>query len=120
MEIRKISEQVYVSGQVTPADLSELRKLGLKSVICNRPDGEQSGQPTYEKISEAAESLGIEARYIPVAGAEMRGEDVAAFGQALAEMPRPVLAYCRSGARSAMLWSLVNENSVPTPGSRMH
>ena len=120
MEIKKVAEQVYVSTQVTPEDLAELGKLGLKSVICNRPDGEEPGQPTYAQISKAAETLGMEARHIPVSGGEITGVDVAAFGKAMSEMPRPVLAYCRSGARSSMLWSLVNEEAARTPGSRVN
>ena len=120
MEIRKVSEQVYVSTQITPEDLVELKKLGLRSVICNRPDGEEPGQPTYDQIAKAAKALGMETRFIPVSGGDVPRKDVAAFGEALREMPRPVLAYCRSGARSTLMWSLANESASLASGRRMN
>ncbi len=57
-------------------------------------------------IEAAAKAAGLKARYIPVVAGQISDEDVAAFGAALAELPGPVLAYCRSGARSTALWSL--------------
>ena len=106
MDIRKISEQVSVAPQILEADLAALREKGFQSIICNRPDGEGADQPTFQELATTAKKLGLEARYIPISSGIVQDEDAAAFGVALDEMPKPVLAFCRTGTRSATLWSL--------------
>ncbi len=101
-----ISTDLSVSPQITPDDIAALKAQGFRAIICNRPDGEGADQPSFVEIANAARSAGIEARYIPVIADKLRDEDVAAFAAALAVLPGPVLAYCRSGTRSATLWSL--------------
>ena len=113
MDIREISDQFFVAPQITEADLSALREKGIQSVICNRPDGEGADQPTFEELSRTAAKLGLEMRYIPVSGGLVRDEDAAAFGSALDALPKPVLAYCRTGTRSATLWSLAQAKDMP-------
>ncbi|NNE87165.1 MAG: TIGR01244 family phosphatase [Silicimonas sp.] len=113
MDIRQISDLLSVSPQITEADLSALRDAGFRSIICNRPDGEEADQPTFQKIATAAKKLGIEARHIPVAGGMVSDADAAAFRAALDEMPKPILAYCRSGTRSATLWALARADELP-------
>jgi len=95
-----------VSGQIIPEDVAEIAKAGFKSIICNRPDGEQPGQPTFAEIETAASALGLEARYIPVIPGQAGPVEVEAFSAAIKEMPKPLLAYCRSGARSNMMFQL--------------
>lgn len=75
-------------------------------MICNRPDGEEPGQPSFEMIEDAAKTAGLEARYIPVTASTMTEDDGRAFGEALETMPGPILAYCRSGARCGLLLQL--------------
>ncbi|MEQ8481130.1 MAG: TIGR01244 family sulfur transferase [Hoeflea sp.] len=106
MEIRKISHTLSVSPQIAPADLAELRGAGFRSVICNRPDGEGSDQPTFAEIEKAAEAAGLEARYIPIVSGMVSDADAGTFDTALQELPGPVLAYCRTGTRSSTLWAL--------------
>lgn len=105
MSVREIGPGYYVAGQIRPEDLPAIAKAGFKSVICNRPDGEDPGQPTYESIAQAAEQAGLAVRWLPADS----GRVTPAHGQALAELldelPAPVLAYCRSGARSTTMWS---------------
>ncbi len=92
------------SGQVQPEDLKAIRNAGFRSVICNRPDGESADQPGFAEIEKAARELGIEARYLPVAAGQPIGDEQAeAFGALLDELPKPVLAYCRSGRRASLL-----------------
>ena len=86
--------------------MAAIKAAGYRAIICNRPDGEGADQPSFEEIEASAKAEGIEARYVPVQSGMVTDEDVAAFGQALAEVQRPVLAYCRTGTRSATLWSL--------------
>ena len=113
MELREISSKITVSPQVTKKDVAEIKAKGFRAIICNRPDGEGADQPSFEEINAAAKLAGIEARYLPVQSGMVTDEDVAAFHDALEELPRPLLAYCRSGTRSATLWSLSEAQSRP-------
>ena len=106
MELKEISPKVTVSPQIAASDMAAIKAAGYRAIICNRPDGEGADQPSFEEIEASAKAEGIEARYVPVQSGMVTDEDVAAFGQALAEVQRPVLAYCRTGTRSATLWSL--------------
>lgn len=115
MELRKISPKVTVSPQIAATDMAAIRAAGYRAIICNRPDGEGADQPGFDEIEAAAKAEGIEARYVPVAAGMVTDQDVAAFGQALSGVQRPVLAYCRTGTRSATLWSLHEAKKRPVP-----
>jgi sulfide:quinone oxidoreductase len=115
MDVKKISPAFSVSPQIAPDDVADLKAEGFRAIICNRPDGEGPDQPSFEEIEAAAKAAGLEARYVPVASGMVKDEDVAAFGAALEPLPSPVLAYCRSGTRSATLWSLKEAQSRPMP-----
>ena len=102
--MNRISDNLSLTGQIGPDDISEIKAQGFKSVICNRPDGEGGAeQPTFDSVAAAASAAGMEARYIPVTGGSMTEDDAREFKAALAEMPAPILAYCRSGARCGVL-----------------
>ena len=104
MQITQLDENVSVSGQVDPAAMHALAEHGFRSIIYNRPDGEEPGQPSWAEVEAAAKDAGLEARNIPIASME----DIAArkgdFAQAIKDMPGPVLAYCRTGNRSGRLY----------------
>lgn len=106
MDIKKISDRVSVSPQISPADIDELVSKGFRSLVCNRPDGEGADQPSFDEIETAAKAAGLEIRYQPVASGLVSDDDARVFGQSLEELPGPILAYCRSGTRCATLWSL--------------
>ena len=106
MQAKAINNNLSVTGQIAATEMTEIAKAGFKSIICNRPDGEGSDQPTFAEIAEAAKKAGLEARYIPVVSGKVTDADAAVFGAAMAELPGPVLAYCRSGARSTMMWEM--------------
>ncbi len=106
MEIKKIDKGLSVSPQIAASDVAELKKQGFRSIICNRPDGEGADQPTFAEIEKVAKKAGLEARYVPVVSGRVQDEDAEKFGAALSELPKPVFAYCRTGTRSATLWSL--------------
>ncbi len=112
MELHKLTDDLTVSGQLDPAEIPLLAAEGIRAIICNRPDGEAADQPSFAAIKQAAGAAGIEVVHIPVAGA-IADADAAAFGKALAELPKPILAYCRSGTRSTMLWSLSEAGKLP-------
>ncbi|MCT4578984.1 bifunctional protein tyrosine phosphatase family protein/NAD(P)/FAD-dependent oxidoreductase [Donghicola sp.] len=106
MDLRQIDKTVSVSPQIESADLAAIKAAGFRAIICNRPDGEGADQPTFEEIERAAKEVGLEACYMPVTSGMVTDEEAAKFGEALVELPGPVLAYCRTGTRSATLWSL--------------
>ncbi len=106
MEIKPLTTGLSVSAQIISADMQAIKDAGFRAIICNRPDGEGADQPTFKEIAKTAKTHGIEASYIPIVAGKVSDEDAAAFDTALTELPGPVLAYCRTGTRSATLWSL--------------
>jgi uncharacterized protein (TIGR01244 family) len=82
-----------------------LGAAGFRSVINNRPDGEQPGQPRAEELGAVIESQGVSYSTLPFQGAPPK-EVVEAIASAWADLPKPVLAYCRTGTRSIMAWAL--------------
>ena len=94
-----------MAPQLTPQAMSEAAKLGFKSVVNNRPDFEHGpDQPTNAQIEAAALAAGLQYRWLPVDGSFQSPQQIAAFAQLLQELPRPLLAFCRSGARSTRLY----------------
>jgi uncharacterized protein (TIGR01244 family) len=107
MDFRQIAADYSVAGQIGIEDLAELRNAGFKSIICNRPDGEDISQTPSDAIRTAILAAGLEHRFIPVSGAlGPTAGNVEATILALEELPRPILAYCRSGARSTNLYQM--------------
>jgi len=105
LPFRAVSPDVCVAPQLTPEAMAEAARTGFKSVINNRPDFEHGpDQPTNAAIEAAAQAAGLEYRFLPVSGAYQSPEEIAAFAKLLAELPRPILAFCRSGARSTKLF----------------
>jgi sulfide:quinone oxidoreductase len=113
MQLNKITDALTVSPQITADEIPALKEAGFRAIICNRPDGEGADQPTHEEIEAAAKATGLEMRYLPVQSGLVRDEDAVAFGAALRDLPGPLLAYCRTGTRSATLWSLSQAKKLP-------
>ncbi|WP_439154166.1 TIGR01244 family sulfur transferase [Yoonia sp.] len=112
MEFKKLTSGVSVTPQIMPADLQAVHDAGFRSIICNRPDGEAPDQPNFEDVATAARELGIEAVYQPIVAGKVSDDDADAFDKALGDLPGPVLAYCRTGTRSATLWSLAKADTL--------
>lgn len=106
MEIRKLTDEISVSPQIRLEDIHELARLGFKSIISDRPDGEENDQPDADSVCLAAEGAGLEFRHIPVVASDIGDRDIALFAEAMKDLPKPVLAFCRTGTRAAMLWAL--------------
>lgn len=104
METRKLSDEVSVAGQVRPEDMEKIATAGFRSVVCNRPDGEAQDQPDWTVVEQAAEEHGLETRFIPVGEGYPLEAQAESFAIALDELPKPVLAYCRTGTRSGHLY----------------
>ena len=107
LPVRPIAPDVCVAPQLTPGAMAEAAQAGFKSVVNNRPDFEHGpDQPTNAEIEAAARAAGLEYRFLPVQSAYQSPEEIAAMAKLLAELPRPMLMFCRSGARSTRLYSL--------------
>tara|TARA_R110002110_G_scaffold14698_1_gene67655 strand:- start:80784 stop:82469 length:1686 start_codon:yes stop_codon:yes gene_type:complete len=106
LDIKKINERFSVSAQITLDDIPTLAELGVKSLICNRPDGEAADQINVTEIEAAAQAQGMQAVYLPVVSGKLTSEDVDSFLASIEALPQPVHAYCRTGTRSITLWSL--------------
>jgi uncharacterized protein (TIGR01244 family) len=109
MDYRRINDDYAVAGQITADQVAEIKAAGFKSVICNRPDGEQPGQPTAAEIKAAVEAAGLTFRHIPVISGQITGDDVEKTAEALGELEGPVFAYCRSGTRCTNLFMMAQQ-----------
>lgn len=103
MNIRKVASDIAVSDQLGPKDLPLVRSLGYRSVVCNRPDGESGDQPLFESVQTAADLSDIATRYLPIVSGAPTPDAIDEMRILIRELPKPILLYCRSGARSAML-----------------
>jgi uncharacterized protein (TIGR01244 family) len=105
LPLRQIADDVFVAPQLDPAAMAELARLGFRSVVNNRPDFEHGpDQPTSAAIEAAARAAGLEYRFLPVNGGYQSPEEIAQFKGLVADLPHPLLAFCRSGARSTKLY----------------
>ncbi|HTK33984.1 MAG TPA: TIGR01244 family sulfur transferase [Caulobacteraceae bacterium] len=104
-DIRQVSEDFAVAPQIAPEDMAQIAARGFKLVINNRPDGEAPGQPTSAEMAAAAAAAGLAYIHIPVVGGPQRPQ-VEAMHEAAAAADGPVFAFCRSGTRSIVTWSL--------------
>ena len=105
----RLDDKVLVSGQIRPDEVVALRTQGVTLIVNNRPDGEEPGQPLGVEIEEAATAAGIDYRSVPI----IRGigpADADAMRDAISSSPGKVLAFCRSGTRSALAWALARND----------
>jgi len=101
---RPLSETVLVADrQLYPGDIAAAAAAGVTVIVNNRPDGEEPGQPAGAEIERAALAAGLRYRHIPVAGA-ITPDQVAAMAAAMDE--GKLLAFCRTGTRSTLLWAV--------------
>jgi len=115
MDIRSLTNELAVSPQILAADLPAIAKAGFRSVICNRPDGEGADQPLYAEIERAADEQQVHVRYLPAESGKVTDEQGVAFGALMAQLPKPVLAFCRTGMRSTTMWALSQAGKRPLP-----
>lgn len=109
MKAYKLSDNLAVSGQISPAAVAEIAAAGFKVLINNRPDGEEQGQPSSAEIAAAAEEAGLEYHYFPVSGLDFPGEHLQEMTELFDDEQRPAFAFCRSGTRCSNLWVLSRE-----------
>jgi uncharacterized protein (TIGR01244 family) len=104
-QVQQLSADVCVAAQLEPAAMVWAAQNGFKSVINNRPDFEGGpDQPTSAVLEAAAQAAGLQYAFLPVNGAYQSPEEIARFADLLKALPKPILAFCRSGARSGKLY----------------
>ena len=104
-DFRKVTDDLSVAPQIELADVARAKDVGFALIINIRPDGEAPDHPSSAQMQAAAEAAGIAYAYIPVRGGPT-AEQVEMERHILAEAKGPVLAYCRSGTRSIVTWSI--------------
>ena len=113
--IRHINESISVAPQIAVEHVAEIAAAGYKTIVNNRPDDEDAGQPSGNAIRAAAEAAGLKYVAIPVTHAGFSHPQIDAMTQALTDSDGPVLAYCRSGTRSCNLWALAAAKAGRNP-----
>ena len=105
LPLRALTPDLSVAPQLEPAAMAQVAAAGFRSVINNRPDFEGGpSQPTSAQMEAAAQAAGLRYVHLPVDGGYQSPQEIAAFAQLLRDLPAPVLAFCRSGARSTRLF----------------
>ncbi|ONF97144.1 bifunctional protein tyrosine phosphatase family protein/NAD(P)/FAD-dependent oxidoreductase [Sphingomonas jeddahensis] len=112
MTPKQLTPGLSVSPQLSLADVGAAQAQGFRTIIVNRPDGEEPDQPTIAAIRHAAGAAGLGVAAIPVTPGKVSDEDIAQFADALRMLEGPVLAYCRTGTRSATLWALAEAKTL--------
>ncbi|TPG06578.1 TIGR01244 family sulfur transferase [Sphingomonas oligophenolica] len=112
MPFNRLDANLSASPQLTPHDVATAAAEGFRTIIDNRPDDEEPGQPSAATIEAAAREHGLAFIHIPVVPGTVSDGQAAAMVRALAEEPGPALGYCRSGTRAATLWALAQSGKV--------
>jgi uncharacterized protein (TIGR01244 family) len=103
--ITRITENYAITAQVLADDIVAIAAEGFVTVICNRPDGEEPGQPTAAEIAAACDAAGIAFHHIPVAGMPIASESIEEHRRLINDSDGLVLGYCRTGQRSQIIWA---------------
>lgn len=112
MDIRHVSPAFAVAPQFSPEEMAQLAALGFTAVMCNRPDGEEPGQPDVAAMRDAAQAAGLAFHHVPVSGGAFPEAAIAAFKAVRRGTDGPLLAYCRTGTRSITLNALANPDGM--------
>lgn len=104
--------RITLSGQITPDDVKVLAEQGVKTIVNNRPDGEEEGQPTSAQIEAVCQELGITYKQIAFSGGMMDMSHVQAFADFYNSTERPLHIFCRTGNRSNMILTAAREQDL--------
>lgn len=116
-KITPVTIDFSVSPQIKPEDMPVIAAAGFRSIISNRPDGEEPGQPDAATLARTALEQGLAFLHLPVANPDIAPADARAMQAALDRLPKPVLAFCRTGARSTAMHAAamaLNDDAVAT------
>lgn len=116
MNPKQINSRLSISPQLSIADVGAAYALGFRSIIVNRPDDEEAGQPSISEMRQAASAAGLGFAAIPVVPGKITDEDAVQFAAAFETLEGPVIAYCRTGVRAATLWALSSAAALGPDG----
>ena len=105
-EFMPLAPGFEVTGQLDRSDFEALARAGVRTIVNNRPDGEDPSQLDAAAARHLAEALGLQYHHIPITAQSLSRADVDAFAATLRAAPAPIVAHCRTGTRSALLWGL--------------
>ena len=114
-EVIALAPGLSVAGGLDRTDIAALAQAGVRTIINNRPDGEDPGQLPAAEAGKLAQGYGIAYHHIPVTAASLTKADVDAFAAIMETAAGPVVAHCRSGTRSALLWALTRLRAGADP-----
>ena len=114
MNSKKLDDRLSVSPQLSLGDVDEAARAGIRTIVNNRPDGEEPGQPTSAELEARATAHDLHYRHIPIANGNFDDASVATFDAALKASDGETLAFCRTGTRSTTLWGLAQAGHRPT------
>jgi uncharacterized protein (TIGR01244 family) len=114
-EIIPLAPGLSVAGRLDREDIDALARAGVRTIVNNRPDGEDPGQLPAAEAKQLAAAHGIAYHHIPITAATLTRGDVDAFAATLRDAAQPVVAHCRSGTRSALLWALTRMREGADP-----
>jgi uncharacterized protein (TIGR01244 family) len=115
MTFIRLADRIMVSPQITVADVATAAAQGVRLIINNRPEEESPDQTSGAEIAAAAQAAGLDYLAVPVTHAGFSQPQVTAMAAALAGATGGVLAYCRSGTRSTLLWALAEASQGGDP-----
>jgi len=113
--LAELAPGLSAAGKLDDSDIEALAQAGVRTIVNNRPDDEDPGQLSAAEARQIAERHGIAYHHIPVTAASLSAADVEAFALVLASAPTPIVAHCRSGTRSALLWALARMRDGADP-----
>lgn len=106
-QMSQLTPDLWICGQLHAADFAQLAECGFRTAINMRPDHEVPDQPTSDALAAAAAKAGLQYEFLPVVASQIRQQDVERFAEFMDSLPKPVLAFCRTGNRCSIMWSLV-------------
>jgi len=115
--LAELAPGLSVAGKLDRSDIEALAEAGVRTIVNNRPDGEDQGQLPAAEARRIAESRGMAYHHIPVTAASLSRADVDAFAEVLKTAPTPIVAHCRAGPRSALLWALARMRDGDDPSA---
>ena len=113
--LAELAPGLSAAGKLDRSDIEALAGAGVRTIVNNRPDDEDPGQLPAAEARRIAEALGIAYHHIPVTAASLSRADVDAFAAVLASAEQPLVAHCRSGTRSTLLWALARMREGADP-----
>jgi len=114
MQMNQITPDYTVSPQIALEDIPQIADAGFKTVLCNRPDAENPANLHIAAIREAVENAGLAFVENPFPSPMMTMEHVEKQSEILATVDGPVFAYCASGTRCSVVWSMVQAGHMET------